>query len=290
MPTTHPTHMDIFSHSSPCHTLSKRVEKLDPRMMKYPLMSSVKRIAFCSLLYLLFVKIIGPAWMKHRKPYGLRKLMIFYNLFLVAVNTWITYNLLAYGWLNNYSWRCEPIDTSDDPTNLRIVSALWIFGISKLVDYFDTVFFVLRKKDSQINFLHVFHHSTVPVTAWYGVSYGPGGYNSIFPLFNSFVHIWMYLYYGLAAIGPEMQKYLWWKKHLTKLQLLQFCVVFFYFSYLRFFAPESCKTTTFLLWLSLGQAILYFGLFMHFYIKSYKKKPVRDARQNGFVSENSKSM
>jgi len=30
----------------------------------------------------------------------------------------------------------------------------------------------------------------------------------------------MYTYYGLAAIGPHMQKYLWWKKYLTKLQLV----------------------------------------------------------------------
>lgn len=37
---------------------------------------------------------------------------------------------------------------------------------------------------------------------------------------NSFVHIWMYAYYGLAAMGPHMQKYLWWKKYLTKLQLV----------------------------------------------------------------------
>ena len=37
---------------------------------------------------------------------------------------------------------------------------------------------------------------------------------------NSFVHIWMYAYYGLSAMGPHMQKYLWWKKYLTKLQLV----------------------------------------------------------------------
>lgn len=37
---------------------------------------------------------------------------------------------------------------------------------------------------------------------------------------NTFVHIFMYTYYGLAAIGPHMQKYLWWKKYLTKLQLV----------------------------------------------------------------------
>ena len=42
----------------------------------------------------------------------------------------------------------------------------------------------------------------------------------VFGTINSFVHTIMYLYYGLAAMGPHMQKYLWWKKHLTKVQLV----------------------------------------------------------------------
>jgi len=37
---------------------------------------------------------------------------------------------------------------------------------------------------------------------------------------NSFIHTLMYVYYGLAAIGPSMQKYLWWKRYMTKLQLV----------------------------------------------------------------------
>lgn len=39
-------------------------------------------------------------------------------------------------------------------------------------------------------------------------------------LLNTFVHIVMYSYYGLAALGPHMQKYLWWKRYLTSLQLV----------------------------------------------------------------------
>jgi len=38
---------------------------------------------------------------------------------------------------------------------------------------------------------------------------------------NSFIHTLMYVYYGLAAIGPSMQKYLWWKRYMTKLQLVR---------------------------------------------------------------------
>lgn len=30
----------------------------------------------------------------------------------------------------------------------------------------------------------------------------------------------MYLYYGLSALGPVAQPYLWWKKHMTAIQLV----------------------------------------------------------------------
>lgn len=48
----------------------------------------------------------------------------------------------------------------------------------------------------------------------------------------------MYLYYGLSALGPVAQPYLWWKKHMTAIQLVrsllglkpnpQYFLVFFY--------------------------------------------------------------
>lgn len=39
-------------------------------------------------------------------------------------------------------------------------------------------------------------------------------------LINSFVHIVMYTYYLLAALLPQYQKYLWWKKYITTLQMV----------------------------------------------------------------------
>ena len=50
-------------------------------------------------------------------------------------------------------------------------------------------------------------------------------FNVVFTAFfmgvlNTFVHIIMYSYYGLSALGPSVQKHLWWKKYVTKLQLV----------------------------------------------------------------------
>lgn len=37
---------------------------------------------------------------------------------------------------------------------------------------------------------------------------------------NAFIHVIMYMYYGLAACGPKFHKYLWWKRYLTIMQLV----------------------------------------------------------------------
>lgn len=37
---------------------------------------------------------------------------------------------------------------------------------------------------------------------------------------NSVVHVVLYSYYLIAALGPKYKKYLWWKKYVTKIQLV----------------------------------------------------------------------
>jgi hypothetical protein len=40
------------------------------------------------------------------------------------------------------------------------------------------VFFVLRKKNNQISYLHLWHHTTMPIVPWVGVKYIPGEFFS----------------------------------------------------------------------------------------------------------------
>jgi hypothetical protein len=37
---------------------------------------------------------------------------------------------------------------------------------------------------------------------------------------NSFIHIVMYAYYFATAMWPEYKNNLWWKKHLTQMQMV----------------------------------------------------------------------
>ena len=79
----------------------------------------------------------------------------------------------------------------------------------------------------------------------------------------------MYSYYFLAALGPHMQPYLWWKKYLTTFQMIQFCCVFAK-SLVVIFGVVDCGYP----WqFSLITAVLmigFFGLFAEFYVQNYK--------------------
>ena len=45
-----------------------------------------------------------------------------------------------------------------------------------------------------------------------------GGASVPAAVINSSIHVLMYGYYFLAALGPRVQRYLWWKRYLTRLQ------------------------------------------------------------------------
>lgn len=77
---------------------------------------------------------------------------------------------------------------------------------------------MLRKKDNQLSFLHVYHHSTMFIFSWIGTKYVPGGSAFLPALINSFVHVLMYFYYELAAI--QCTQILKYKKYVTAIQLV----------------------------------------------------------------------
>ena len=58
---------------------------------------------------------------------------------------------------------------------LQIAAALWWYYFSKLIEFLDTIFFVLRKKNNQISFLHVYHHATMFPIWWTGIKWVAGG-------------------------------------------------------------------------------------------------------------------
>ena len=83
----------------------------------------------------------------------------------------------------------------------------------------DSLFIILRKRDQQLSFLHIYHHATMFPLWWIGARYVAGGSSFLGALFNCCVHVVMYSYYAMSAMGDRVKKFLWWKKYLTALQV-----------------------------------------------------------------------
>uniref|UniRef100_A0A336MNH3 Elongation of very long chain fatty acids protein n=1 Tax=Culicoides sonorensis TaxID=179676 RepID=A0A336MNH3_CULSO len=258
--------------------------KSDPRTRDWPLMSSpLPTIAIC-LSYAYFVKILGPRLMENRKPFELRKVLIVYNAIQVIFSTWLFYEACLAGWLTGYSWRCQQVDYSYSETALRTAAGCWWYYFSKFTEFFDTFFFVMRKRYDQVSTLHVIHHGIMPFSVWWGVKFAPGGHSSFFGFLNTFVHIVMYTYYMLAAMGPKVQKYLWWKKYLTIFQMIQFIAVMIHTFQLCFW--NDCNYPMAFVYFIGGHALLFLFLFANFYQKAYTKKPKKD--KDGQTVQNGK--
>ncbi|KOB79101.1 putative trithorax protein ash2, partial [Operophtera brumata] len=80
-------------------------------------------------------------------------------------------------WTTTYHFGCMLPDYSMKPEPLRMLRFLWWTVVLKLLELIETVFFVLRKKESQASFLHIYHHCSSLVIMFHesrGKHYSPG--------------------------------------------------------------------------------------------------------------------
>jgi len=241
----------------------------DPRVKDWLFMDSVWPTVYLTLTYLFLICGLGPKIMEKRKPFVLKEFMIIYNFAMVVLSIYIWVSILVGSSRRNYSWVCTPITSySTDAEEMRIAGALWWFYFSKFIEYTDTIIFILRKKNSQISFLHVYHHASMFPLWWIGMKWVAGGQSFLPAMLNSFIHTVMYTYYGLSACGPKLQPYLWWKRYLTKLQLAQFficlgcCILSLY---------VECEFPLWMQYALIGYAFSLIILFLNFYIQAYIK-------------------
>lgn len=240
----------------------------DPRVNDWPLMDSPFPTMMIVAVYLYLVVVLGPRLMTNRKPYQLNAVLVVYNAVQVIFSVIMLWEHLMSGWLQEYSYRCQPVDYSHSPTALRMANLCWWYYLSKFTEFMDTFFFILRKKDNQVTILHLYHHTVTPLETWVCVKFIAGGHGTFSNLVNNIVHIIMYFYYMLSAMGPHYQKYLWWKKHLTLLQLLQFTLVFIHSAQVLIF---DCGYPKLVAGMLLIHSVIFFMLFFDFYQRTYFK-------------------
>lgn len=52
---------------------------------------------------------------------------------------------------------CNPFNQANPPIGF----ILYIFYLSKILDFLDTVFIIAEKRWSQLSFLHIYHHTSI---------------------------------------------------------------------------------------------------------------------------------
>ncbi|XP_047103938.1 elongation of very long chain fatty acids protein 7 [Schistocerca piceifrons] len=243
--------------------------KKHPLVDQWLLMDSPVPLLLILGFYLYFVLKLGPALMAHRKPFELQKVLIFYNAYQVVFSVWLCLMPVRVGAMDYlFKHVCQPMEHRN-PFAYQVSSGAWWYFFSKIIELLDTVFFVLRKKQSQVTFLHVYHHTITALFSWGYLKFLPGEQGVVIGVLNSFVHVFMYTYYLLAALGPRYQKYLWWKKYMTWIQLGQFCIMLMYLLFLLAYDCEFPKALTFFF---VGNVVIFLYLFFDFYRNAYKKR------------------
>lgn len=64
--------------------------------------------------------------------------------------------------------------------SFQIIKVLWWYYFSKLIEFMDTFFFILRKNNHQITFLHIYHHASMLNIWWFVMNWIPCGHCECF--------------------------------------------------------------------------------------------------------------
>mmetsp|Transcript_21050 Transcript_21050/g.42438 ORF Transcript_21050/g.42438 Transcript_21050/m.42438 type:complete len:261 (+) Transcript_21050:180-962(+) len=207
--------------------------------------------------YLLMIAVCRK-FMQKREAYELKFPMQIYNAVQIALNIYMIYGLLVLPTLTN------PFGINVQYT-ARLEYFCFVHYLSKFLDFFDTLFIILRKKKSQLTFLHVYHHASIGMI-WGTMLYvGHGNGTATFGcLINSVIHLMMYSHYLWTSFGYTNP----FKVLVTRAQLIQFAMCILHA------VLVLCIETVLLRNLAWAQFIYHIQmlfLFGRFYVKTYKK-------------------
>uniref|UniRef100_A0A7E4W509 Elongation of very long chain fatty acids protein n=1 Tax=Panagrellus redivivus TaxID=6233 RepID=A0A7E4W509_PANRE len=157
------------------------------------------------------------------------------------------------------------------------VTGYWTekFAMSKVVEFGDTAFIVLRKRP--LIFLHWYHHITVLAYTWHAYKDHTAS-GRWFIWMNYLVHAIMYSYYAIRALHVRPPKFI--SMMVTVLQILQM-VVGVYIGITIYgikSADQPCQQTWQNLMFSFTIYFSYFLLFCNFFYHAYVKS---DRSQKG---------
>ena len=117
---------------------------------------SIRFILFSfSLFIFIFIQLIMPFMPSVR---GLYPFKFAYNMIQVMLCSYMCIEAGVRAYSAGYSLLpCNKFNSSEPP----IAFILYVFYISKILDFLDTFFIIAEKRFKQLSFLHVYHHTSI---------------------------------------------------------------------------------------------------------------------------------
>lgn len=239
-------------------------------------------ICFVYALSYIIVIYTGQKIMRTREKFVCRRALISWNFVLAGFSIFGSLRLMPEFF---YFVNKKGIEGSFCSSEWQFgVAGGWggLFLLSKLPEFFDTLFIVARKQ--KLIFLHWYHHASVFIYVWFTCSDWPS--TSLWFMFMNYsVHAVMYTYYGCRALRFNIPK--WVNIVITSSQILQMvigiyinCTVF-----LKKQRGEECDVSDKNLQFAFSMYFSYFILFFNFFYHSYiSPKKNTTAEANGHVN------
>jgi elongation of very long chain fatty acids protein 4 len=263
----------------------------DKRVANWPVMNPVHTIGII-VLYLAVIFGLKKV-MEKREAMKLSTFAMIHNVHLCLLSLYMCVGIIREAVRRNYSLFGNSLDTSE--TGQEMARMIWIFYVSKIVEFGDTIIMALKKNNRQISFLHVYHHTSIFFIWWVICYYAPGGESYFSAALNSFIHVLMYGYYFWSTVGakpaegqkPRPHHPVYWKEWITRSQMIQFCIMMIQATCdLWITVPKSYPR--FCVWILFYYMMTMLALFGQFYIQSYlkgakgkEKSTVSSATANG---------
>ncbi|KAF9973024.1 hypothetical protein BGZ73_003774 [Actinomortierella ambigua] len=213
--------------------------------------------------------IVGMQIMKFLPRFEVKTFSLLHNFCMVSLSAYMAGGILYQAFLAKYSLFENVVDHSS--AGLPMAKMIWLFYFSKILEFIDTMIMVVKKNNRQISFLHVYHHSSIFAIWWLVTFVAPNGEAYFSAFLNSFIHVIMYGYYFLSALGIKQVAFV--KPFITSGQLTQFCLMMCQsmwdmYSMKVLGRPGYPFFITALLFFYMWTMI---GLFLNFYRQNYKK-------------------
>lgn len=198
--------------------------------------------------------------------------MAVYNATQVALCGWMVYAALVEHRRRGLSIVCNEHNLAED----GMAFVLHIFYLSKVLDFADTVFMIVKGNWRQVSFLHVYHHTSIFLIYWLNAqtNYDSDIYFTI--VLNGLIHFIMYGYYFATAFNVVVPTFI--KKSITNAQLIQFCCMEVQGTCLLFGDCGSPRNVTLLYMVYISTML---ALFLDFKRRTYNTAKAKSAKTSG---------